>query len=318
MKLYAPNYYPSFTCIADRCQHSCCIGWEIDIDADTLERYQTVDGAIGERLAANIEVSEAGACFRLDKDERCPFLNQCGLCDLITELGEDSLCEICAEHPRFRNFFDSREEIGLGLCCEEAARLILTHQPKVTLDLIADDRASVEESPEEDKFFAWRAHIIDILQDRTRSVNDRVLHLLDRLKIAPDRILNVNKWADFYQTLEQLDPAWGKRLEAWQSIDEASAQLPDTPEVAIALEQLAVYFVYRHLSGSLDDGRTDERIAFAMLSMQTIATLAALEIAARGSDPLTTLLEIARSYSSEIEYSTENVDRLLDELGMCI
>ena len=32
-----PNYYDKFKCIADRCKHSCCIGWEIDIDDDTME-----------------------------------------------------------------------------------------------------------------------------------------------------------------------------------------------------------------------------------------------------------------------------------------
>ena len=30
-----PDYYPLFHCIADRCRHNCCIGWEIDIDSRT-------------------------------------------------------------------------------------------------------------------------------------------------------------------------------------------------------------------------------------------------------------------------------------------
>ena len=31
MKLYAPKYYNEFKCIADKCTHSCCVGWEIDM-----------------------------------------------------------------------------------------------------------------------------------------------------------------------------------------------------------------------------------------------------------------------------------------------
>ena len=27
-----PDYYKEFQCIADQCEHSCCIGWEIDVD----------------------------------------------------------------------------------------------------------------------------------------------------------------------------------------------------------------------------------------------------------------------------------------------
>ena len=42
MKLYAPKYYKNFKCIADRCPHSCCIGWEIDIDRTTLTKYESL------------------------------------------------------------------------------------------------------------------------------------------------------------------------------------------------------------------------------------------------------------------------------------
>ena len=123
MKLIAPDYYPQFRCIADKCRHSCCIGWEIDIDPETRETYRRVPGPFGERLNAAIEDGEVST-FRLGKGERCPMLNASGLCDLITALGEGALCQICADHPRFRSYFSDRTELGLGLCCEEAARLV--------------------------------------------------------------------------------------------------------------------------------------------------------------------------------------------------
>ena len=44
MKIFAPSYYKNFKCLADRCTHSCCIGWEIDVDADTLLRYEQLTG----------------------------------------------------------------------------------------------------------------------------------------------------------------------------------------------------------------------------------------------------------------------------------
>ncbi|MBR6653092.1 MAG: hypothetical protein IKL30_07995, partial [Anaerotignum sp.] len=55
MKLIAPDYYTKFQCIADRCRHSCCIGWVIDVDADTLEYYHSVEGTLGERLKNGID-----------------------------------------------------------------------------------------------------------------------------------------------------------------------------------------------------------------------------------------------------------------------
>ena len=132
MKLIFPKYYPEFRCIADKCRHSCCIGWEIDIDPATREKYRYVSGKFGQRLNGAIQVGEVSS-FRLGEGERCPMLNANGLCDLITELGEGMLCQICADHPRFRSYFSDRTELGLGLCCEEAARLVLTQTAPMTL-----------------------------------------------------------------------------------------------------------------------------------------------------------------------------------------
>ena len=45
-----PDYYKDFKCIADKCRHNCCIGWEIDIDLDTAELYRQIGGDFGLRL----------------------------------------------------------------------------------------------------------------------------------------------------------------------------------------------------------------------------------------------------------------------------
>ena len=126
MKLIMPSYCAAFKCSADRCSDNCCIGWEIDIDERTADFYSRVKGDFGARLEENIAHGECSS-FIL-KGERCPFLNEKNLCDIIINLGEEHLCQICTDHPRFRNFFDSRIEIGLGLTCEEATRLILSQK----------------------------------------------------------------------------------------------------------------------------------------------------------------------------------------------
>ena len=58
-------------------------------------------------------------------DRICTVL-ECNLCDIISSLGEDYLCDICTLHPRFRNFYCNFIETGLGLCCEEACRIVLS------------------------------------------------------------------------------------------------------------------------------------------------------------------------------------------------
>ena len=124
MKLYAPGYYKNFSCIADKCTHSCCIGWEIDIDSDTMAKYTSVTHGYGKQIRDSIDVTDTPH-FRLTDGERCPHLDQQGLCRIISNLGEAYLCDICREHPRFYNDTSRGREVGLGMACEEACRIIL-------------------------------------------------------------------------------------------------------------------------------------------------------------------------------------------------
>ena len=306
MKWIVPDIYPDFVCIADLCRHSCCVGWEIDIDPVTLARYRTVKGALGHRLKAGVEEDKDGAHFRLDSAERCPFLNERNLCDLI--LAGAPLCQICTDHPRFRNFFADRTEIGLGLCCEAAARLTLQKTEPMRLVVLRDDGADDKPDEEEQRLLALRAEDIALLQCRSMPLSQRMDAMLARRGTAlPRRALS--QWAAVYLSLERLDEAWTERLEALTKAKDRSA-LPesalDTP-----LEQLAVYLLYRHLPGALEDGDYGGRLAFAALSVQLLRGLLAIK---QAESTLDDLVELARLYSSEIEYSDENLAALLDAL----
>ena len=123
MRVIRPSYWKEFRCIAAQCGDNCCIGWEIDIDSESGRFYRSVEGRFGERLNREICNENGEAHFRLH-GERCAFLNHENLCDIILNLGETSLCQICAEHPRFYEWFGDVKEAGLGLCCEAAGRLI--------------------------------------------------------------------------------------------------------------------------------------------------------------------------------------------------
>lgn len=148
-----PSYYKDFKCIADKCTDSCCEKWEIDIDEDTLEFYKSVEGEFGERLRKNICFSECDdepSHFIQTQDERCPFLNECNLCDIFLNLGEEKLSQICTHHPRFYEWFTNITEAGLGMCCEEAARLILTENVNNHSRRFVEE--TEDESSENDKF----------------------------------------------------------------------------------------------------------------------------------------------------------------------
>ena len=113
MKLRAPKYYLDFACIADRCKHSCCIGWEIDVDKLTMAKYSALTGGYGEDIKKSICGDPPH--FALRQDDRCPHLDERGLCRIICNLGEGYLCDICREHPRFYNSTAHGREAGLGI-----------------------------------------------------------------------------------------------------------------------------------------------------------------------------------------------------------
>ena len=50
MFVMIPEYYNKFKCIASKCSDNCCIGWEIDIDSKTYEKYKNVTGSLAMSL----------------------------------------------------------------------------------------------------------------------------------------------------------------------------------------------------------------------------------------------------------------------------
>ena len=203
-----PNYYPRFRCIADRCRHTCCAGWEIDIDEESLERFQNTKGVMGERLRAAISEGEEPH-FVLQEGERCPFLNGDNLCDLILYGGESFLCQICTDHPRYRNFLPGRTEIGVGLCCEAAGQLILSRKEPMTLCVTGEKEETAAEAL---PILALRQEAFEIAQDRTKTLTEREETLLEHfLGWVPE--LSISQWAEVYLELERLDDVWTDVLE---------------------------------------------------------------------------------------------------------
>lgn len=291
--LIYPDYYKDFHCIAGACRHSCCIGWEIDVDESSLARFLAEEGPLGDKLRANIAQEDGCAHFILGEEERCPFLQADGLCEIILQRGEGALCQICADHPRFRNFFTGRTEIGLGLCCEAAAELILSRQEPVRLI----EEGDCPDLPEDEQaLLTLRTRLIALAQDRSQPMEARLGQLL-----ALSGLTSPADWVGALLSLERLDESWTRLLES------VPAVLPEAPaDWEIPLEQLLCYFLYRHLPGALEDDDVPGRMALC-----AFATRCVRDAALSAGIPLA---EAARMFSAEVEYSEENIGALLDSM----
>lgn len=306
-----PDYYPKFCCIADKCKHNCCIGWEIDIDEDTLFDYYTADNELYDDFRANINAESDPPCFRLGEGGRCSFLDERNLCRIIKVMGKDALCEICSEHPRFRNFFDTRTEIGLGLCCEEAARLILTSEEPFTL-VVSDDGGSCKPNKDEVQFFECRDRMIDICNDSRQPVSVKMRAMSFFSSVALD--CTYDELSGAYRSLERLDPLWDKMLDMLIDAEGHEELIPENEVWNHRFRQLLTYFIYRHFHVGRDLNDYSKGTNFAILAVRVIKGLCIAQTIHNGSCSEADFLEFCRMYSAEIEYCDENVQTLLRKL----
>lgn len=295
MKTFVPHYYSDFKCIAGECRHSCCVGWEIDVDPLSLKKYNSIKTPFGKKIRDNIDFQNDCACFKLNNDERCPFLNEHNLCDIILNLGEEYLCDICKDHPRFRNFYSGRTETGLGLCCEEACRIILSDEHPFSL--VSDDEND-EILTEDEQDFLCRRDLVFNLVENSDSVFTAIRKINEMYKINPFE-LDLQTAFDFYSALEMLDISWQDKLLSLKN-----SQVAQSDNIAErAFLNLYKYFLFRHLSVFDFYGG----LKFAEISVKLIHS-----ICERTDFSFKNICETVRMYSSEIEYSDENIDKVTE------
>lgn len=187
MKVMTPHYYKDFRCIAGACTDTCCAGWDVDVDKNSYKYYKTVKGDFGKRLKSVMVPSQDGECtFTLKEGGRCPFLNDDNLCDLYIELGEDKLCETCAEFPRFINDYGNIREIGIAPSCKTAGELMFSYKDELTFDTVEDNSLTPE--PNDIDAYTYmqlrQARIVafGIISDRDISIFERLMLYLNYAK----------------------------------------------------------------------------------------------------------------------------------------
>lgn len=292
MKEVFPNYYHKFECIKDKCRNNCCIGWDIDIDDETLSFYQSLDTPLGQRIRDNI--TGRIPHFILTEDDRCPFLNENGLCEIITEYGEDAICDICYLHPRFKNFLPSFSEIGLGMACEEVTRIILTETDKFHID--SPDAITEEEQ----LFLSDRQDIFDLLQDRSKTIGERLSALADKYRININ--FDIEKLRIKFLSLERLDDEWTEVLNNIKGFD-FDKKIFELREFQLPFEQLAVYYIFRYFRKEVEE----KSIRLTLISCYLIGVLCAFY-----GYSFEKMKELVRMCSAEVEYNEDNIDEIMN------
>lgn len=293
MQVISPKYYQDFCCIADRCSHSCCIGWEIDIDSDTMQKYDALNSNIGITIRESID-KDGTPHFRLCEEERCPHLDDRGLCKIILELGDGYLCDICREHPRFYNETPLGLEVGLGMACEEACRIILCSDDYDSMIVIGDEDIDCDI---DFNTLPHRERIFDILKDIFLHYSYK-LHKISVLYDAPISTISDEEYRGLLGRLEYLDDTHKALFSVY------SSAVSHNDEDFSHLERALAYFVYRHVTTAQSEEDLRRRIQFCLFCERLLSSII--------THTDTDIFTAARIISEEIEYSEENTQAIIE------
>ena len=132
MKILKPFYYDDFKCVANKCKDSCCIGWNIDIDKKSYNKYKRVKGEFGKKIQSGICRNRSstnelkyGNMDIKSNDGVCPFLNEENLCDVYVKLGEEYLCSTCKVYPRLIEKYGEIYERNISVSCPVVAEVLV-------------------------------------------------------------------------------------------------------------------------------------------------------------------------------------------------
>jgi lysine-N-methylase len=292
MTIRVPEYFCDFKCIADKCRDSCCIGWEIDIDEETLKKYESLENPYAQDILNSISY-EGTPHFKLCAGDRCPHLDKNGLCKIILSAGEEHLCGICREHPRFYNYTDVAE-VGLGMSCREAARIILSSPnygvTEQMVEIAYDGEALSFNGREE------RERIYKLFGDKSTDYNTKLQTLYSSYKIdaGEDAV-----WQGIINSLEYLEENHKELF-----LNYSSQSRPQGMDEY--LERALAYFIYRHCTEAYDEEEFRLRLNFCLFCERLLASL----IYSQKAGALQEIAVLASIISEEIEYSEDNTQVL--------
>ena len=292
-----PTFYHTFQCKANQCHHTCCQKWTIDVDEETAKLYQTLPTPLGEDLRKFMTVDDEGYYFMFsDKQPTCPLLREDGLCRVVLELGEDSLCDTCHMHPRFYKYIEDLELCGVGLSCEESVEKLLATEGDQLLFTIEDD---------DGEFTAKDRPVLENIFDLLALGISTTI-----CQFTPNHSIRYcQKLISIYKETEPIDEEWTKQLAHLEDMLSSTTAMNTTDLLTLDAQETATlnkvyqYILYRQID-MLAEYSLESLVRYAFDATVFIALL----IHQFGNLP-----DQIRRWSEQIEYDEDNVAFLFNE-----
>ena len=319
IKTFVPSYFEKFRCIADKCPDTCCIGWEVDIDDETAERYSDLKGSLSEKIKKHLVTDETGCnIFTLCEKDRCPFLNEKNLCEIYIGAGENYLSKTCTLFPRFFDDFGSFREMGLGFGCPEGARIILEDKEEFSLVLFEETDEFSEKIDEEflKELIDLREEIFSIIEDKNMNLKSRIETVFSLAKsfqqnLDGDVFSDETQGRSFEDCLKILENMEYINPERRQFVKDLKNKIVHNDALKIYqkdFEKLLKYYIFRYLLKAVYDYDVLTKVKYGVFAVIIISRIYSCFESLAFEDRV----KIMYSFSKEVEYSDLNMD-LLDE-----
>lgn len=178
MLVKVPSFYKEFRCTAGKCSDTCCDGWKILIDDESVKKYKGHKGELKGRFEKSIICQGKDAYFLL-QGSRCPFLNDENKCDIYINMGKDALSSTCASFPRRISVKGGRMQACLSMSCPEAAGLVLKEKDGIKFESYDDGAVYTEKLNNKDVFINRVGDaFINIIKNKTIPLKKRIIMII--------------------------------------------------------------------------------------------------------------------------------------------
>lgn len=270
MKIVKPTFYKDFKCIAGDCPDSCCQGWEVDADAESLEYYNTLDSSleIKQRIDRVLSKDEFdNNIFTLAPKKRCPFLNDENLCDMHIAIGGEHTPYTCRTFPRFIYDFGGTREIGVSFSCPVASDMMYALDSFDFEQEITDEPPSLNDIDATLYYTLYKAReqAYSIVKDRSVPINERLKGLLSftlelqaKINDYPDGNSDDVSFIDVFNNPELINPQWTQRVN--------NADIKPVSN-SVANENIAMYFLYKYFLQAVYDEDVLSKVKMAVVGV---------------------------------------------------
>lgn len=207
MKQEVISFYNEFKCLGGDCRMSCCKGWHIAIDEETLKVHMT-----GKKRSLFIKTLPGGQKVIRKCFNKCPYHTSSGLCKFQLQDKEEYMPKICRIYPRRSLKFNTSVEACMELSCMEAARIFLSHPDRPKLIPYTDGTLPYlwEVDNDDPDFLKFLEQSRDILMDfiwtgDVSSVDDITakMHAIYRYVFPMHKLLMEDKQAEAAELLKE-------------------------------------------------------------------------------------------------------------------